>query len=514
MVLHLPIGLLAGLAAIELLFLRSDNAERARPTRTLIAYLAALSAIIATISGYFLGRSGDYDPTTLDRHFYLGIAVAVLSCLTAFAQHARGAATRRLFLILTLGALFPAGHLGAAMTHGEDFLLAPLRAKPTDQSATQPVLTRFAAEVRPILETRCVSCHGPSKAKGGLRLDSPEQIEDGGMNGPILLAGDPSASELIRRLHLPEDDDERMPPPGKTPLTPQQIEILEAWIRDGASFTEPPRGTPADPTQISDTGQQPSANPTPAQRPMPPAEALAAVTAALGHASPTSLGEPTLLVSFPADPHAIDDAKAAELLKPLAPFIAELSLARTRITDATLPLLAEMPELRKLDLRETSLTSAGLAPLARSSSLEELNLVRTKLDPSSIESLAALAPLRRVYVWGAGLDKPTLDALRERRKDLSIEAGDALSAEQLAAEEKVTFSSDAPPVGGDHAKPAPTDLSTIRPINSVCPVSGTPVKPEFTILYKGKAIGFCCPNCPKGFWENPDKYLAIIEGNR
>lgn len=507
MVLHLPIGLLAGLAAIELLFLRRESADRARGPRILITWLAALSAVVAAVSGYFLGRSGDYDPIILDRHLKLGIAVAVLACLTAFAQYTRSAAPRRILLLLTLASLVPAGHLGATMTHGEDFLLAPLRPKPAD--TPQPVLTRFAAEVRPILETRCVSCHGPSKAKGGLRLDSPEQIEEGGSSGPILLAGDPSASEIIRRLHLPETDDERMPPPGKNPLTPAQIEILEAWIQDGASFTEPPRDGSPTPIQTSDT------TPTPAApKPMPPAPALAAIAAALGHAEPTSRGEPTLFVSFPADAQAIDDAKAAELLRPLVPFIADLCLSRTQITDATLPLLAEMPALRKLDLRDTAVTSAGIASLAAAKALEDLILVRTKLDPSAIETLAGMPSLRRVYLWGAGLDKPAVDSLRERRKDLAIEAGDTLSAEQLAAEEKVTFSSDAPPIGSPPAQTGPTDLSAIRPINSVCPVSGSPVKPEYTILYKGKAIGFCCPNCPKGFWEDPDKYLAIIEGKR
>ncbi len=50
-------------------------------------------------------------------------------------------------------------------------------------------------------------------------------------------------------------------------------------------------------------------------------------------------------------------------------------------------------------------------------------------------------------------------------------------------------------------------------INTVCPVSGAPIKPEYQVLYKGKVIGFCCPNCPKTFWENPEACLAKIEAD-
>jgi hypothetical protein len=90
----------------------------------------------------------------------------------------------------------------------------------------------FNRDVRPILADTCFQCHGPDKAKrkAGLRLDTEEGA------AKVLAPGDPTKSELIRRI-TSHDDAERMPPPksGRT-LTPAQIETLRRWIVDGAKW--------------------------------------------------------------------------------------------------------------------------------------------------------------------------------------------------------------------------------------------------------------------------------------
>ena len=57
-----------------------------------------------------------------------------------------------------------------------------------------------AERVRALLETRCVSCHGPEKQKGGLRLDSREAVLKGGESGPGAAPGDPDHSLLLRAV--------------------------------------------------------------------------------------------------------------------------------------------------------------------------------------------------------------------------------------------------------------------------------------------------------------------------
>lgn len=50
-----------------------------------------------------------------------------------------------------------------------------------------------------------------------------------------------------------------------------------------------------------------------------------------------------------------------------------------------------------------------------------------------------------------------------------------------------------------------------KPINTVCPVEGGKVKPGLTIVYQGKTIGFCCPDCIPEFKKDPEKYMKNIK---
>ena len=90
--------------------------------------------------------------------------------------------------------------------------------------------------IQPILEKRCYSCHGATKVKGGLRLDSPDFILKGGDNGASIIPGDPDNSYMYGSLVLPIDDDYHMPPEGKPQLTPEQIQRIHWWILKGGSF--------------------------------------------------------------------------------------------------------------------------------------------------------------------------------------------------------------------------------------------------------------------------------------
>ena len=123
------------------------------------------------------------------------------------------------------------------MTHGEDFLFEPFAGAPPPidpgVATNGQAAPRFAA-VKRVFDAHCVSCHGPSKRKGGLALNTFATAMKGGDAGAILVPGDLEASELIRRLHLPNDDDERMPPPEKAPLDAASIDLLEQWILQGA----------------------------------------------------------------------------------------------------------------------------------------------------------------------------------------------------------------------------------------------------------------------------------------
>jgi hypothetical protein len=98
----------------------------------------------------------------------------------------------------------------------------------------------FERAIRPILVARCVSCHGPEKQWGELRLDSRAGFAAGGEHGPVVVAGDPAASRLVRAVR--RLDDLAMPP--DEPLSAAEVAALEAWVRDGAVWPDDTRPLP------------------------------------------------------------------------------------------------------------------------------------------------------------------------------------------------------------------------------------------------------------------------------
>lgn len=90
----------------------------------------------------------------------------------------------------------------------------------------------YLRDVRPLLRSRCVACHGPIKQEAGLRLDAAKLVVAGGDDGAVVTPGDSKGSRLIERVSA-EDADERMPPKGPA-LAPREIELLKTWIDAGA----------------------------------------------------------------------------------------------------------------------------------------------------------------------------------------------------------------------------------------------------------------------------------------
>ncbi len=92
----------------------------------------------------------------------------------------------------------------------------------------------FNRDIRPILEDRCYTCHGPDSGtrKADLRLDKEESAHES-----VIVPGDPDSSELISRISS-QDPDERMPPAEskRPPLTKEQVELFRKWIKAGAKY--------------------------------------------------------------------------------------------------------------------------------------------------------------------------------------------------------------------------------------------------------------------------------------
>ncbi len=94
----------------------------------------------------------------------------------------------------------------------------------------------FEAQIKPILQARCLSCHGRGKLKGGLSIETRETLLRGGETGPAMAVGK-SAESLLIQLAAGIEPDRKMPAKGE-PLSSEQIGLIRGWIDQGAKWPE------------------------------------------------------------------------------------------------------------------------------------------------------------------------------------------------------------------------------------------------------------------------------------
>lgn len=106
---------------------------------------------------------------------------------------------------------------------------------PSTALADEPI--DYLKSIKPLLETKCYSCHGVLKQEAGLRLDTRPQMIKGGDSGTVLVPHKPDASIIVERVMA--DEDSRMPPPEDgAALKPDDVELLRRWIEQGARAPE------------------------------------------------------------------------------------------------------------------------------------------------------------------------------------------------------------------------------------------------------------------------------------
>jgi uncharacterized membrane protein len=86
-------------------------------------------------------------------------------------------------------------------------------------------------DIKPILDKKCVSCHGESYPGGNIRLDSYEGLMKGGTHGKAIIAKNSAASRLMKMIKGTVQP--RMPM-DQPPLTQAEMEKISKWITQGA----------------------------------------------------------------------------------------------------------------------------------------------------------------------------------------------------------------------------------------------------------------------------------------
>ncbi|HWH68442.1 MAG TPA: c-type cytochrome domain-containing protein [Candidatus Sulfotelmatobacter sp.] len=247
LLVHLPIGLIVLLAALELLA-RVPRFRHANASAGFILALAIPAAVFTVLVGWLLSWAGGYEARLLQWHKWTGLATAAACTLAGLLYGLDRKRPYRWCLFSSFLVLVVASHFGGSLTHGRDYLVRyapqPWRhpgraANPTRTAASKAPLLNdlptFTAVVQPVLQQNCVACHGPQKAKGRLRVDSLAALFQGGEAGPAVVPGKAAESPLLQRVLLPLSSDNHMPPEGKPQPSPEDIALLKWWIETGAS---------------------------------------------------------------------------------------------------------------------------------------------------------------------------------------------------------------------------------------------------------------------------------------
>lgn len=420
LVVHLPIGLLMAVLLCECfaLFQRPEPGSPIKVSllRRALVLITAGAAIGASVVGWLLASEGGYAKDLLFWHRWGGIAfAAVLSsgAVLIWTRAWRSLPLRSGLLLTALGLMTVVGHMGGSMTHGETYLsrYAPAWLQPilggapantSNQVIASEGMSSDAQIVLTMLADHCVECHGPSKQKGKLRLDTPDGLAS------TVTPGAPGLSELFSRITLARGDEELMPP-DSDPLDDELILATMRWIRAGANLET------FEKRHEAQVGEQ---------------EALALRLDKVRAATDAVI---TAIPAETAATYAIDlsmgeaplDAPALDALRPIAGRITELSLAGRRITQV--PHDLDLPALSRLSLQRCDIHRDQLAALLKSApNLQSLNLHSTDADDALLPAIAGLSALRELVIYDTPLSIADLGPLRAANPGLTIRMGESL----------------------------------------------------------------------------------------
>lgn len=418
LVVHFPITLLL-LLAIAWFFRHmpaasffSDNGQR------LLIFAAALMSTVAAISGYLIAASGSYDQAVLDTHRNFGTLTALGAYLVWIIHSFSGTKLAyAIGILMTTAAMVIAGHWGGSLTHGEDFLF-----RENEQTTQTPILITdstpvFEASIRPILESKCYTCHNEKKSKGDFVMSTIEGLLRGGKNGAPWVAGDPANSLLVQRLLLDMGDRKHMPPKGKPQLTAQHIELIRYWIHRGADMKIDFRSLSARDSlwQMAQAALPVNATtvkpPTQYDFKAPDPSVVARLQSPYSSLLPVYRGAPAYALSFFLKQGF--DAARMRAYEPVRQHIVSLNLSNMPVSDSILSEIGKFSNLETLNLSGTSITGKGLSSLANLKKLRVLSLSGTRVTATELEALRGMNSLEKVFLWQTPIDDDALANLKK-----------------------------------------------------------------------------------------------------
>jgi len=426
LLLHLPIGLLV---ISFILWIGKKNIEQASFQKIFILVLqvTAFTASLTALMGFFLSREGGYDENILFKHKTLGITTSILSYILLLVYRSFPEKNFVFGTIITLSLIVMifGSHFGSNLTHGENFVWQPLRNDKEVEEKITDSSSLFAAAIRPVLRSKCFSCHNEKKAKGGLIMTTEEKILEGGKKGPIWKSGDALNSHIIQKINLPEDEKKHMPPIGKPQLSQEQIDLLFAWIQSGADMKKTMKDYADDDTvkilaakfihlpkeDIEKTYSFAAASTSTIQK----------LNGPFCSVFPLSQNSPALQADFFVR-EKFDKKNLEDLLKVKEQLVV-LNLGNMPVTDADMKTINQFTNLEKLILNNSLITNNALNELKKLKSLQSLSLAGTQIDKNAAQSFSQFDSLKEVFIWNTKISATEAGELQKQNKKIRFDRG-------------------------------------------------------------------------------------------
>ncbi|MGC4039154.1 MAG: hypothetical protein QM764_24560 [Chitinophagaceae bacterium] len=447
LLVHLPIGILLFAALLNLIanYRKSEGLNFAVSIALLIA---AVSAVVAIISGLLLSSADGYDTSTLNTHKWIGIITSVLVFIIWIIRRSKTKDFIFLrlqfsnwLLLISIVLIAIGSHLGGKMTHGDGYLTRYMPAwlkgifcgglQVKEQKILPPLdsVIVYRDIIQPILTTKCVSCHNENKRKGELDLSTIDGIRKGGKSGKTIVAGDPEKSELFYRITLPSSSSKYMPADNSFGLTPIEISFIQQWIQHGADFAK-------NVTQANEDEKT---------------KYLIASYLGISAESDKEIKLPSVMPADSVVVRQLQDAKI--LVHPLtsksnlleASFVMVQNLPANEITSLLQKLLAvksqlyrldvsncnlnkdaiktiaEMQRLNKIEIQKANLADETLEPISAMQTLEFLNAGQNPITDKSSATFQKMKALKKLNLWKTGITEQAAKKLESQLPGITIE---------------------------------------------------------------------------------------------
>jgi uncharacterized membrane protein len=387
--------------------------------------LTAFTSAITALMGVFLSKEPAYNQDSLQWHKWSGSFISLLTFLwyVFYAQLNRTKISLAASSLVSIILLIIAGHQGASITHGDNFLLAPVYKDQPQKKVSFDEALVFTDMVKPILDAKCVSCHNSKKAKGELVMETQQLLLRGGKDGPLWDTTDVNMSLLLQRVHLPEEEKKHMPPTGKPQLNEQELTILYNWIKNGANFKI--KVNELEPTDTLRSIAQNIFKSSDEQETYDFASADEKKIQKLNtnYRAVYSLAKesPAIAVDFFGASFFKSD-QLKDLLE-IKTQLVSLNLDKMPVTDNDLQTIGQFTNLRNLNLSFSKITGNGLSALNKLNHLKNISLTNTAIKKEDIEKLASLKEFHHVYIWNTDVSVADASELRKKFPSLDIETG-------------------------------------------------------------------------------------------